>query len=52
MAALGIAWDVQPVPKRIYEEARVVKAKRAAQRVPSVVVETAPMGLELIEDIE
>jgi stearoyl-CoA desaturase (delta-9 desaturase) len=30
MAALGLAWDVQAVPRRIYEEARTVKARRAA----------------------
>jgi stearoyl-CoA desaturase (delta-9 desaturase) len=50
MQALGIAWDVQPVPTRIYEEARVVKAQRAAQKVPSVV--EAPLVLELAEDAE
>ena len=29
MAAVGLAWDVQPVPERIYEEARASKARRA-----------------------
>ena len=50
MQAVGLAWDVQPVPERIYEEARA--AKRSARRatVPSV-VET-PLGLELAEDVE
>jgi stearoyl-CoA desaturase (delta-9 desaturase) len=51
MKAVGLAWDVQAVPKRIYEEARVVKAKRAAARVPSI-VEAVPMALELAEDVE
>jgi stearoyl-CoA desaturase (delta-9 desaturase) len=51
MAALGLVWDVQPVPKRIYDEARVVKAKRAAVRVPSI-REAIPMSLELAEEPE
>src|SRR5213079_3460089 len=29
MAAIGLVWDMQAVPRRIYEEARVAKAKRA-----------------------
>jgi len=49
MQALGLAWDVQPVPKRIYEEARAAKRQRAARKVPSV-VETVPIGLGLAED--
>jgi stearoyl-CoA desaturase (delta-9 desaturase) len=49
MQAIGLAWDVQPVPARIYEEARAVKARRAAQAVVSV-VDARPMGLELAEE--
>jgi stearoyl-CoA desaturase (Delta-9 desaturase) len=49
MAAVGLVWDIQKVPKRIYEEARVVKAKRAATRVPSI-IDAAPIGLELADD--
>ena len=49
MAAVGLVWDVQQVPKRIYEEARVVRAKRAATRVPSI-IDAAPIGLELADD--
>jgi stearoyl-CoA desaturase (delta-9 desaturase) len=49
MAAVGLVWDIQTVPTRIYEEARAVKAKRAAKKVPSI-VETAPIGLELADD--
>ena len=30
MAAVGLVWDIQAVPERIYDEARAVKAKRAA----------------------
>jgi len=37
MEAVGLAWDLQAVPARIYEEARAVKAQRAARAVPSVV---------------
>ena len=51
MKAIGLAWDVQPVPKRIYEEARTAKEQRAVHKVPSV-VETIPLGLELAEDDE
>jgi stearoyl-CoA desaturase (delta-9 desaturase) len=51
MAALGLAWDLQAVPKRIYEEARAVKAKRATLRVPSI-VDVVPLALELSEDVE
>jgi stearoyl-CoA desaturase (delta-9 desaturase) len=51
MQAVGLAWDVQPVPKRIYEEARVRKAQRATRTVPSV-TETIPLVLELAEETE
>jgi stearoyl-CoA desaturase (delta-9 desaturase) len=52
MAALGIAWDLQAVPKRIYEEARTVKAKRAASKVPSIIDNASAIGLGLIEETE
>jgi len=45
MQAVGLAWDVQPVPKRIYDEARVTKAQRAAQKVPSIVEARLPLVL-------
>jgi stearoyl-CoA desaturase (delta-9 desaturase) len=52
MAALGLAWDVQAVPARIYEEARATKARRAsAPRIPSI-VETVPLALDLDDDAE
>jgi stearoyl-CoA desaturase (delta-9 desaturase) len=51
MEMVGLAWDVQPVPARIYEEARVVKSQRASQKVPSI-VESLPLVLELAEDVE
>jgi stearoyl-CoA desaturase (delta-9 desaturase) len=52
MAAAGLAWDVQPVPDRIYHEARATKSRRTA--VPSVIrtAESAPLALELAEDAE
>ena len=51
MKAVGLAWDIQAVPKRIYEEARVVKAKRAMRRAPSI-IESVPLSLELAEEPE
>ncbi len=50
MAAVGLAWDLQPVPERIYEEARVTKQSRRV--TPSIVevVEEGPIGLELADD--
>jgi stearoyl-CoA desaturase (delta-9 desaturase) len=51
MAAVGLAWDVQGVPDRIYAEAEAVKASR--RTAPSVVeAEAPPVGLELVEDHE
>jgi len=51
MAAVGLVWGIQSVPTRIYEEARVVKAARAAKPVSSV-VDAAPLTLELAQDAE
>ena len=46
MAAVGLVWDIQAVPTRIYEEARAVKSRRAVAAVPSVVdVSTIPFEL-------
>jgi stearoyl-CoA desaturase (delta-9 desaturase) len=50
MAAVGLVWDVQAVPKRVYEEARAGRARRATRRMPSV-VDAVPM-LELAEEAE
>ena len=49
MAAVGLVWDIQPVPQRIYDEARAVKTRRAAQSVPSIV---EAMPLELVEEAD
>src|SRR3954469_21314413 len=51
MQFVGLAWDVQPVPQRIYEEARATKARREAQSVVSV-TDVGPLGLELSDDPE
>jgi stearoyl-CoA desaturase (Delta-9 desaturase) len=51
MAMLGLAWDVQPVPARIYDEARASRARRARRAAPSV-LDPGPMGLELAEDTD
>ncbi|HEY7170741.1 MAG TPA: acyl-CoA desaturase [Vicinamibacterales bacterium] len=51
MQALGLAWDVQAVPRRIYEEARATRARRAERRAVSI-VEAPPIGLELAEDVD
>jgi stearoyl-CoA desaturase (Delta-9 desaturase) len=51
MAAIGLAWDLQVVPERIYAEARAVKARRRQQPIASV-TDSAPMGLELAEDVD
>ena len=51
MQMVGLAWDVQKVPARIYEEATATKKRRAEQPAISVVKET-PIGLELAEDLD
>jgi stearoyl-CoA desaturase (Delta-9 desaturase) len=51
MKMVGLVWDVKTVPERIYEEARVSKARRAKQSIVSIVHPT-PIGLELAEDVE
>ena len=51
MAMVGLAWNLQAVPARIYDEARATRERRAAQRAASV-VEPPPVGLELAEDVE
>ena len=51
MAAVGLVWDIQRVPERIYDEARAVKIRRAAPTVPSV-VDAAAMPFELAEEPE
>jgi stearoyl-CoA desaturase (delta-9 desaturase) len=50
MAAAGLVWAVQVVPERIYQEARVAKARRAA--APSVLSITETIPLALTDDAE
>lgn len=52
MQAVGLVWNVQPVPARIYEEARATKARRKASPATSVTRESGPVGLELAEDVD
>jgi stearoyl-CoA desaturase (delta-9 desaturase) len=52
MQAVGLAWDVQPVPERIYVEARAVRERRRQQKAISVVEDVGPIGLELAEDTD
>jgi len=51
MAALGLAWDLQEVPERIYEEARATRARRATSTILAT-EEPAPIGIELVEEAE
>jgi len=49
MSLVGLVWDIQAVPERIYSEARAVKLRRV-NAVPSV-VDATPV-LELAEEPE
>jgi stearoyl-CoA desaturase (Delta-9 desaturase) len=51
MALVGLVWDIQPVPERIYQEARTVRQRRRAQTLPSV-VQAPAMPFELAEEPE
>ena len=50
MAMVGLAWDIQPVPERIYEEARATRARRQTSSLLQS-SEPAPR-FELSEDAE
>ena len=52
MQMVGLAWDVQRVPDRIYAEARATRDRRRKHKPVSVVEDIGPIGLELAEDIE
>jgi stearoyl-CoA desaturase (Delta-9 desaturase) len=52
MAAIGLAWDVQAVPKRIYEEARATRKNRREALSVVEVPEAAPIGFELADEGE
>jgi stearoyl-CoA desaturase (delta-9 desaturase) len=49
MSLVGLVWDIQPVPDRIYEEARTARARHANRTVTSVVDATA-IPFELAEE--
>src|SRR5437870_869210 len=51
MKAVGLVWDVQAVPVRIYQEARVAKARRSTRRMQSI-IDAVPLPLELADDAE
>lgn len=51
MAVVGLTWDLNGVPQRIYEEARGTKARRAVSSVVSI-VDAGPLGLEFADDPE
>ena len=51
MAALGLAWDLLPVPDRVYAEARATKARHASQSIPSILDRTS-LPLAFAEDAE
>lgn len=50
MQAVGLAWDVQVVPQRIYAEAIATRQRHRQHRSVSVVQDIGPIGLELAED--
>lgn len=50
MQVLGLAWDLQPVPERIYAEARATRERRKARTNVSVTEDLGPIGLELAEE--
>ena len=51
MQALRLAWDVQPVPERLYREARALKAKRRALAVPSI-IDAPQLALEYADEVD
>jgi stearoyl-CoA desaturase (delta-9 desaturase) len=52
MQMVGLVWDVQPVPERIYAEARATKERHKKHRNVSVIEDVGPIGLELAEDAD
>jgi stearoyl-CoA desaturase (delta-9 desaturase) len=51
MAAIGLVWNIQRVPVRIYKEARALKANRGGSKIPSI-VEALPLTLELADEVD
>jgi stearoyl-CoA desaturase (Delta-9 desaturase) len=52
MQMVGLAWDVQPVPERIYAEARATRERRRTRKTVSVIEDVGTVGLELAEETE
>ena len=50
MQMVGLVWDVQPVPDRIYAEAIATRERHRTHKTISVVDDIGPIGLELAED--
>jgi stearoyl-CoA desaturase (delta-9 desaturase) len=52
MEIVGLAWDVQPVPERIYKEAAATRRPRRS--IPSIIElpEPGPLGFDLAKDME
>lgn len=50
MALLRLAWDLQPVPERIYAEALATKKRRAAARSAVSILEVPRIRFDLAED--
>jgi stearoyl-CoA desaturase (delta-9 desaturase) len=50
MAAVRLAWNVQPVPERVYAEARAIKQAR----VPSIAhhERSASLAMDLVEEVD
>ena len=51
MEMVGLAWDVQPVPRRIYDEARLRRAGRVRRATPSI-IESSPRPFGLAEEAD
>ena len=52
MQMVGLAWDMQPVPERIYAEARATRERRRTRKSVSVVEDVGTVGLELAEETD
>ena len=52
MQMVGLVWDVQPVPDRIYAEAIATRERHRLHKNVSVVEDVGPIGLELAEENE
>ena len=49
MAALGLAWDVQGVPVRVYQEARLRRRIRRRSPIPSI-IDRGGLGMDFVDD--